>query len=270
MTGVLEARGLHVVLGGREVLRGVTVEARAGELTVVLGPNGSGKTTLLRTLAGLLRPSRGAVLLDGEPVHSMSPRRRARLIAYIPSELPEPGLGQLVAEFVAAGLYPLRRGLTARPSTGDLRLAVRALSELGGGGIAWQKLQATSSGERQRALIAHGLVRRPRVIVADEPTSFLDLAGRMLLYSRLLEEAHRGAVVVAATHDMILAALYATKLILLRDGQVLAEGRPEEVLSEDILERLYGVKVRLVEVDGRPIPIPVAAPEPPTAGFRAQ
>jgi iron complex transport system ATP-binding protein len=254
----LEAVDVHVALSGKPVLRGVTFTARPGELTVVLGPNGAGKTTLLKTLACLLKPERGMVRLGGRSLCSMPAGERARLVSYIPSVLPEPGLGQLTAEFVAAGRYPLHHGLTLGPTREDIAEAVKLLAELSGENIAWRPLQETSSGERQKALIAHGLARRPRVLLVDEPTSFLDLAGRLLLYSKLLEEASRGAVVVAATHDMILASLYASRIILLKDGKIFADGRPEDVLSEDVLEKLYGVRVKLVEIDGKPIPIPVA------------
>jgi iron complex transport system ATP-binding protein len=255
----LEARNLYVRLAGRLVLRGVTLRARPGELTVILGPNGAGKTTLLKTLACILTPLQGSVTLDGRDVCEMSMRERARLISYVPSVLPEPGLGQLTAEFVAASRYPLHRGLVLGPTREDLEEAVKVLAELSGENIAWRPLALTSSGERQKAIIAHGLARKPKVLLVDEPTSFLDLSARLLLYTKLLEEAHRGTIVVAATHDMILAALYASRVILLRDGRVFAEGRPEDVLTEDILEKLYGIHVKLVNVDGKRIPIPVAA-----------
>ena len=258
MSRGLRVDRVYVRLNGTVVLEDVSFEAPPGRLTVILGPNGAGKTTLLRVAAGLLRPERGEVLLDGRPVHSMRARERARLIAYIPAELPEPGLGQRVVEFVAASRYPLHHGLNLRPQPADYREALRALREIGADGIAWRPVSRVSSGEKQRAVIAHGLARHARLVLADEPTSFLDLSGRLRLYTLLRREASRGGIVVAATHDMLLAGLYADKLVLMESGRVVAEGNPWEVLREELLKRVFHVEVRVMRVDGRPVPVPVA------------
>ena len=254
----LVAYNVRVKLNGVELLSGISFEARPGELTVLLGPNGAGKTTLLKVAAGLLKPSSGQVLLDGRPVHSIPPRERARLVAYIPAELPEPGLGQTVADFVAASRYPLHGGLSLKPLPQDYREAMHALERLNATSIAWKAMSKVSSGEKQRATIAHGLVREARLILADEPTSFLDLSGRLLLYRILREEAARGRIVVAATHDMLLAGLYADHIVVLHSGKVVAEGPPGIVLRRELLERVFHVETRILHVDGRPIPIPVA------------
>jgi iron complex transport system ATP-binding protein len=244
--------------GETVVIRDVGFSAEPGELLVVLGPNGAGKTTLLRTIAGLHKPLSGKVLLRGTDVYEMNPRDRAKHIAYVPSALPSPGLGQSVAEFVAAGLYPARSGLALGPSRGDLEKAEKLLGKLGIGGLASRPLYATSSGERQRAQLAHALIRGPEVLVVDEPTSFQDMYGRVLMYSVLREYAESGRLVIVATHDMVLAALYATRILLLDKGRVVGDGDPGEVLARDVLERVFNVEIVFAEIGGRRIPVPVA------------
>ncbi|KSW12086.1 hypothetical protein CF15_04745 [Pyrodictium occultum] len=253
----LRALDIRVELGGATILDGVSLEARPGLVTVVLGPNGAGKTTLLKTVAGLLEPSRGRVLLDGVEVHRLPPRERARRLAYIPAFLEAPGLGQSVEEFVAASRYPLRRSLALGPSERDLAEARRQLARVEAAGLAARRLAALSSGERQRALLAHALARGARALLADEPTSFLDLRGRLLTYKLLVEEARRGRIVVAATHDMVLAGLYADRVAVLHRGRVVAAGGPGEVLEPGLLEEVFGVRVEMARVAGRSVPVPV-------------
>ena len=253
----LQAIGLYAGIGGRDIIRGVSLEAKPGLVTVILGPNGAGKTTLLRVLAGLLRPREGRVLLEGEDVYSMPPRLRAKRIAYMPPELPAPGLGQSVAEFVAASRYPYRRGLALGPSERDLEDAISLLRVLEIEELSERPLGATSSGEKQRAQIAHVLLRDAHVLVVDEPTSFQDLRGRLLIYTMLSAQAAKGRVVLIATHDMTLASLYADYIIVLDRGVKVAEGTPDEVLEARLLSKVFGVEVTMARIDGRDVPIPV-------------
>ena len=253
----LQATGVTVKLQGYRVLSRVSLEAEPGKVTVILGPNGAGKTTLLRVLAGLLAPQEGNVLLGGRDIYSLSPRERARLIAYMPPELPAPGLGQSVVEYVAASRYPARSGLALGPSKEDIRDAHRALRLLQVEGLAWRALSATSSGERQRAQLAHVLLRGARALVVDEPTSFQDLRGRLLVYTLLEAQAAKGRIVIIATHDMTLASLYADHVIVLSSGRKVAEGSPEKVLEPNLLSRVFGVEVAMADIDGRSVPIPV-------------
>jgi iron complex transport system ATP-binding protein len=242
---------------GRKVLEGIGFTVRGGELAVVLGPNGSGKTTLLRIIAGLLRPHSGTVLLDRASVHGMSVAERAKRIAYVPSELPLRGLGQLVAEFVAASRYLHYRGLMLGPRGEDLEYARKLLDMLEVGHLADKPLYTTSSGELQRALIAHGLARNAEVMVIDEPTSHQDMYGKLLIYHVLKRVAREGKAVIVATHDMILASLYADRVIVLFNGTKALEGDPERVLTGEVLAKVYGVEVVFASFDGRTIPIPL-------------
>jgi iron complex transport system ATP-binding protein len=249
--GGLVVRGLRVWRGGRLVVRGASFRAPAGVVTAVIGPNGAGKSSLLMGLAGLA-PARGEVLLGGVELLGLPPGERARLLSYAsPDPLPR-GLGQRVWEFVAASLYPVSPpGLGLPP--GGREAALRVLRLLGAEGLADWRLLETSSGEAQRALVAHALARGAPVVVLDEPTSFQDIRGRLLVYRSLARYAEeRGAVVLVATHDFVLAALHAGHVVAVEGGRVVAEGASGEVLQPELLERLYGVKVA-----ERPVPVPV-------------
>ncbi|MET1128226.1 MAG: ABC transporter ATP-binding protein [Thermoproteota archaeon] len=253
----LAARNVWVRLNGAEVLRAVSLEARPGELTVVVGPNGAGKTTLLKVLAGILEPSSGTVEVEGTNLYSLSIRERAKLVAYIPPTLESTGLGQRVEEFVAAGRYPYVSGLKLGPDPRDIEEARRILAIVEAGPVAGKPLGKTSSGEMQRAMIAQALVRSSPVLVADEPTSFQDLRGRLLVYSLLKTYAESGRAVVVATHDFLLASLYADKVVVMRQGEVVAAGPPSEVLSAKVIEAVFGVEVEQVQLGGRLMPVPV-------------
>ncbi len=242
---------------GRRVLEDIEFTIKGGELAVVLGPNGSGKTTLLKIIAGLLRPDNGTVLLDGITIHDMSIVERARKIVYVPSELPLRGLGQSVAEFVASSRYVHYRGLVIGPRREDLEYARKLLDMLEVGHLANKPLYTTSSGELQRALIAHGLARNADVMIIDEPTSHQDMYGKLLIYHVLKKAASDGKAVIVATHDMILASLYADRVIVLFNGSKVVEGDPRSVLTKDVLAKVYGVEVALASFNGYTVPVPL-------------
>jgi len=247
--GGLAAEGLSGGYGGRVVVRGVSLRAPPGSVTAVLGPNGSGKTTLLRLLAGLLEPREGVVRVCGRSLEELGPRGRARLVAYVPAGAAR-GLGQLVEEYVAAGRYPLWRGLRSTPREEDLEAARGALGRLEAGGLAGRRLGELSSGEAQRASLAHGLARGAPVLLVDEPTSFQDIRGRLLVYRVLRGEAARGSAVVVATHDFMLAGLYADRVVVLSGGRVAAEGVPWEALTPGVVGEVFRVRASWVEVPG--------------------
>ncbi|ALL01505.1 ABC-type cobalamin/Fe3+-siderophores transport systems, ATPase components [Pyrodictium delaneyi] len=257
MTAELKALGVYARHGSKVVLEDVTMEARPGAVTVVLGPNGAGKTTLLRVLAGLHVPAQGRVFIGNRDVYKLPRMERARLIAYVPAVLESPGLGQTVEEFVAASRYPLHPGPRLGPQPGDLEEAQRQLRRVEAEKLAQQSLGKLSSGEKQRTLLAHALARDADVLLVDEPTSFLDLRGRLLVYKLLHEEARRGRVVVAATHDMMLAGLYADQVVLLSQGRIVAQGPPKDILHPRLLERVFQVKVEMTRLGDKHIPVPV-------------
>jgi iron complex transport system ATP-binding protein len=223
-----------------EVLRGLDLELRPGELVALLGANGSGKTTLLRLLSGALRPDAGAVEVAGRPVGEWRRLALARHVAVLPQhlELPE---GFRVAELVAMGRAPHARRLFG--STAEDELAVeRALHDADALDLADRYPHELSGGERQRVLVAMALAQEPRLLLLDEPTLHLDLAHQVALLRRLRQlHAQRELTVLSVLHDLNLAAAFAPRVVLLDDGRVAADGRPDEVLTPEAIQRVFGV-----------------------------
>jgi iron complex transport system ATP-binding protein len=253
----LAAAGLSLRLGGRTVLDGVDAALKPGEVTAVLGPNGAGKSTLLGCLAGLRRPDRGTVLLDGAPLAEMAPRARARRIGYLPqsAETAWPIEARIL---VGLGRTPFigARGLSAE----DAMVIDAALEEAGARDLADRIVTTLSGGERARVLIARALAGEPDWLLADEPLTGLD-PGHQLdaaeLFRTLARERDCGVVVTL--HDLSLAARMADRVLVLAEGRVLADGPPGEALSPAVLARAYGIRAQvgtgvagpLIEVIGR-------------------
>lgn len=244
--GGLEARGIV----GPFALKGVDLLLRPGEWLALLGPNGSGKTTLLRVMAGLLRPRRGEVLLEGRPLRAYGSYERGRLLAYLPQNGPYPE-GLLVEEVVRLGRLP-HLGLWGREGREDREAVDWALEVTGASAFRGRLLGTLSGGERQRVLLARALAGRPRYLLLDEPTTFLDLAHQGVVVGLLRRLAGMGLGVLSVLHDPNQAAL-AHRVAVLEGGRVVAEGRPEAVLQEPLLARLYGAGVRVVRLGGGPM-----------------
>jgi iron complex transport system ATP-binding protein len=258
MNGVgLELRSVHVRLGGQEVLRGVSASLRGGSLTALLGPNGAGKTTLLRAIAGLV-PSAGRILLAGADLAALSLQERARRIAYLPqghvAHWPLP-----VRDVVALGRYASGARDPARLGAADRAIVDAAMQRTDCLGFAERNMQTLSGGERARAMLARVLAAEAPVILADEPTAALDPRHQLAVMGLLQAEARRGALVVAVTHDITLAARFADRVILLDGGVVAAEAPPDEALDDARMAAVYGVSVRRPIVDGQAMALPWSA-----------
>ncbi len=246
MTGApaLALEGVRVVLGDRIVLHDLDLTVAPGEFVALTGPNGSGKTTLLRTVLGFLPPDRGSVRLFGAPVATLSIRARARRVAWVPQSEPLRDDVPLL-QYVLYGRYSLHRPL--EPDTPhDLDAARRALEAVGLGDRAEDGLLSVSGGERQRAVLARTLAQETPLLLLDEPTTHLDIAHQLDLLTRVQGLAReRHVTVVAALHDLNLAARYADRIVVLSRGRRVADGRPSEVLSRDLLARVWGVDADL-------------------------
>ena len=235
---VLACRGLPPAVPGRTLCRDVAFEVRAGECWVVVGPNGAGKTTLLHTLAGLRAPAAGAVLLDGSPIASHAPRRRAQRLGLLPQDTVD-AFPATVLEIALGGRHP--HILPWRPeSQADVALTRDALAAVGMGDAAARDVQTLSGGERRRVALAMLLAQDPGVMLLDEPTNHLDIAHEVRTFELLARLAReRGRAVVMAVHDLTLAARYATHAVLLGcDG--VAAGPAAQLLDADRLSLLYG------------------------------
>ncbi|GLV49054.1 iron ABC transporter ATP-binding protein [Thermus sp. LT1-2-5] len=243
--GGLEARGIV----GPFALKGVDLRVGPGEWLALLGPNGSGKTTLLRVMAGLLRPKGGAVYLEGKPLGAYGSYARGRLLAYLPQGGPYPE-GLWVEEVVRLGRLPYL-GLWGREGREDLEAVAWALEAAGAAHLRGRLLGTLSGGERQRVFLARALAARPRYLLLDEPTTYLDLEHQGEVVALLRALAGRGVGVLSVLHDPNQAAL-AHRVAVLREGRLVAEGPPAAVLTEPLLQGLYGPRVRVAHVAGRP------------------
>ena len=244
MTEALSARRIEFGYPSRPLFRDFSLELEEGAFAGILGPNGAGKTTLLRLLSGILPPQAGSIRLFGEAIERMPARRRARLLAVVPQES-RVLFPFTVLEVVLMGRFP-RLGILGMEGRDDETQALLALAEVGLERAADRPLNSLSSGERQRALIARALAQEPRVLLLDEPTTFLDLKHRLKIYEilgRLNRE--KQLTILTISHDLNLAARYCRGLWLLKDGELLARGAPDEVLTREILRSAYGTDVEI-------------------------
>ncbi|WP_346696848.1 ABC transporter ATP-binding protein [Thermophilibacter mediterraneus] len=238
---VLELRDLAVGHGARALVRDVCLAVRPGQIVALVGPNGSGKTTILRTVAGQLRALGGTVELVGRPLGDVADLERARTMSVMLTGRPRTEL-LTCRDVVEAGRYPFtgRLGILGEAD----REAVRAAMEATGvAGLAERDFGHVSDGQRQRVLLARALCQEPRVLLLDEPTSYLDVRSQLDVLSLLRREAReRGVAVVASLHEIELAQKAADHVICIRDGGVLFQGAPDEVFTEGRVAELYGLE----------------------------
>ncbi len=256
---ILEARDLQFRYPGSRaaLFRGMALAIGPGEFLGLIGPNGSGKTTLLRLLSGTLGPSEGEVFLGGRPLRTMRPRERAVRMAVVPQES-RVLFNFTVMEMVLMGRAP-HLGLLGLEGPRDRTVARSALREMDLHGLEETPLRELSSGERQRVLIARALAQEPRVLLLDEATAFLDLKHRLQI-GEILHRLNResGLTILAISHDLNMASRFSSRLVLLSAGRIVADGRPFEVLTPDLVRAVYETEAR-VEIDpatGAPYVIP--------------
>lgn len=240
----LECWGLSAGYGDREVLHGVDLEVAEGEWVAVIGPNGSGKSTLLRVVAGTLA-GRGEVRITGSSANGSGSDRRSRLVAMVPQNPVIPD-GMTVLDYVLLGRTPYIP-FWGTESRKDLRVAHRVLAELDLDAMADRVLQSLSGGELQRVVLARSLAQEAPVLLLDEPTTALDV-GHQQQVLELVDQLRetRSIAVLAAMHDLTLAAQYADRLVLLVDGRAEATGSADEVLTAALLREHYAAEVTIL------------------------
>ncbi|MBT2210040.1 MULTISPECIES: ABC transporter ATP-binding protein [Actinomadura] len=245
-------RGLDVALGGRPVLRKVSLDVPAGSWTAIIGPNGAGKSTLLRAVLGLL-PSDGEISVAGADLGRLKPRQRAKVVAYAPQN-PNLPVGMSVFDYTLLGRSPYIPHL-GRESARDRAVAAEVLDRLDLAGLAGRPMNQLSGGERQRVVLARALAQQTSVLLLDEPTTALDI-GHQQQVMELVDQLRLSdeLTVVTTIHDLTLAGQYADDLVLLSGGRVAAAGPPAEVLTREAIEEHFDARVRVLPgPDGRPL-----------------
>lgn len=245
MTALLQVRDLVVARDGRRMVGPVSTGFEGSAFVGIIGANGAGKTTFLKALAGVLAPTGGDVLLDGRPIASWNGQGRARRIGFLPQE--RDCAWPLTVERVAAlGRLPHVGGVAEDEAAVDAALAAAEVTDL-----RHRRMDRLSGGERARVLVARVLAGMPRVILADEPASGLDPGHALRILDVLKERALGGALVVAAIHDLTLAARTCDRILLLHEGRCIADGTAREVLTPEHLEPAFGIRARTFEHEGR-------------------
>jgi iron complex transport system ATP-binding protein len=246
MTAAIQIENLSFGYGERLVLDGISLAIEKGEMIGVLGPNGSGKTTLLKILSSVLS-GRGKVELNGKDIRNYGRRELSRLFAVVPQE------SQINFPFTVAEIVLMGRASHHSPigleGERDLEAARKSLEATETASLADRYLHELSGGEKQRVMIARALAQEPEILLLDEPAAFLDLKHQVRVFDLLRRlNRERGLTIVAALHDLNLAALFFPRLAMLSGGKIFRDGPAREVLSEKNIEEVYGVQVR-VEMD---------------------
>lgn len=267
----LSGSGLTLAYDGRTVAEDLAVTIPDRSFTVIVGPNACGKSTLLRALSRLLKPKTGTVLLDGADISCLPTKHVARIVGLLPQSSTAPD-GITVADLVSRGRYP-HQGLLRQWSGEDERVVAESMAATGVADLATRPVDELSGGQRQRVWMAMALAQQTPLLLLDEPTTYLDIAHQVEILD-LCAHLHEneGRTLVAVLHDLNQAARYATHLIVLRDGRVEASGPPQDIVTADLVETVFGLPCRVIEdpESGTPLVVPGARKRVAPAGKTSQ
>ncbi len=254
----LSAQGLGLGYGDRTVVTDLDLVVPPGRVTAIVGANACGKSTLLRSMARLLSPREGRVVLDGEDLHRLPTKQVARTLGLLP-QAPVAPEGIAVGDLVGRGRQPHQR-MFARWSAEDDTAVAAALEATGTTELADRCVDELSGGQRQRVWIAMALAQQTDLLLLDEPTTYLDVAHQVEVLDLLLDlNAAHGTTIVMVLHDLNLAARYADHLIAMADGRVYAAGDPGEVLTAETVRAVFGLECHVLPdpTSGRPMILPL-------------
>jgi len=254
----LIAEGVTLGYGDRTIVESLDLALPPGEVTAIVGANACGKSTLLKSMARLLTPSAGQVLLDGKAIHRLPTKQVARVLGLLPQSPLAPD-GIAVSDLVSRGRHPHQGALSRWTSTDDAAVA-RALDATDTAHLADRPVDELSGGQRQRVWIAMALAQETDVLLLDEPTTFLDISHQIDVLDLLTDlNRDRGTTVAMVLHDLNLAARYADHLVAMAEGRIVAAGDPGDVLTEATVRDVFGLDSRVVPdpLTGRPMVIPI-------------
>jgi iron complex transport system ATP-binding protein len=259
----LSAENLAVGYDQREIIHDLSVRIPAGKISVIVGANACGKSTLLKTLARLLKPSRGTVLLDGRSIHQIPTREVATRLGLLPQSPTAPE-GITVADLVGRGRYP-RQGWIRQWTSADDEAIADAMMSTDVLEIADRPIDELSGGQRQRVWIAMALAQETGILLLDEPTTFLDLTHQFEVLDLLVDLNKRDdRTIVLVLHDLNQACRFGDHLIAMKDGAIVAEGNPDEVITEQLVQDVFGLPVKVIPdpVAGTPMVVPLGRHTP--------
>ena len=254
----LSARELDLGYDGHPVVEGLNLDIPPGRVTMIVGPNACGKSTTLRAMARLLAPSSGAILLNGKNIQKTPTKDVASVLGILPQTPIAPD-GIIVSDLVGRGRYPHQGWLRRWTAEDDAAVAeaMRATSVLE---LAARPVDALSGGQRQRVWIAMALAQRTDLLLLDEPTTYLDVAHQIEVLDLLIDlNAERGTTVVVVLHDLNLACRYADHLVAMHAGKVMAQGKPGEVVTAELIGDIFGMRCSVVPdpISGTPLIVPI-------------
>lgn len=241
----ISAKDIHLSYGAREILKGVDIDSENGEFVGLIGPNGSGKSTLLKCIYRILKPNAGQVFLDEEELRAMSIKESARKMGVV-AQHNYYNFEFTVREVVMMGRAPHKKALE-RDNAKDYEIVEEALKTVGMEGFAQRIFSTLSGGEQQRVILARALAQQTPCLILDEPTNHLDITHQLQLM-RIVKNL--SATVISAIHDLNIAAMFCDRIYALKEGRIIAQGTPREVLTEDFIRQVYQVDSEIAKDSG--------------------
>ncbi|WP_342479363.1 ABC transporter ATP-binding protein [Paenibacillus sp. FSL F4-0097] len=245
MSERLNTEELSIGYAEATIVKGLNLSIPTGKITALVGANGSGKSTILKTMARIMKPKSGTVMLDGKSIHNFSTKEVARQLAILPQNPTAPD-GLTVSELVSYGRFPHQKGFGTMTAE-DRNIISNALSVTGMESFHDRPIDRLSGGQRQRAWIAMALAQETDILFLDEPTTFLDMAHQLevlQLLQKLNEE--EGRTIIMVVHDLNHATRYAQHMVAIKSGTVVSEGSPTEVMTPDVLREVFGIEADIV------------------------
>lgn len=242
---MIKITDLKAGYGGHEVLHELNLDFSAGSMTAILGPNGSGKTTLVSSISGVLFPLAGRIGIEGKEVNAYRPGELAGIMAVLPQRV-DPAFGLTVKSMVMMGRYAHGSGFFGYDAE-DEQIVAEAIERVGIRHLSERSVAELSGGEFQRVLMARTVAQQARIMVLDEASAGVDVAGKIELFDLLKSMNREGATIACVIHDLNLAALYFDRLVFLSKGNVVLDGTPEEVITEENISNVYETSVAVVE-----------------------
>ncbi|GAA4658645.1 ABC transporter ATP-binding protein [Gordonia humi] len=253
----LQAQSIAAGYGGKPIIGDLDLDIPTGAVTTIIGPNGCGKSTLLRTLARLIKPTAGSVVLDGKDIGEYRTKEVATKLGLLPQSPIAPE-GLTVADLVARGRHPHQSWIRQWSST-DEDIVDAVLTQTGIRDLADRTVDSLSGGQRQRVWISMTLAQGTDLLLLDEPTTFLDLSHALDVLDLVNDLHEEGRTVLMVLHDLNLAVRYSDNLVAMKEGAVIAQGPPSKVITEELLLEVFGLRSKVVAdpVSDRPMIVPI-------------